>query len=373
MLSLQASALIGFISFLGLATNVLADCECGYSVNATNQPHAVFTELLESDFTMLENITLDTDWVPQEWKVDKAASHGPFGRSTELKNVVSNPAKNGSNSVGIDGGVPGLNLFVRATPSDATFVSVSEVDTNRTDMLYGSFRAAMQTTQINGTVAAFFWYFNDTQEIDMEFLSAEMNDTSSPVNLVLHSTLSLENGNDASSTPTFKVFPLPFQPTNDIHEYRFDWQPGSVSFYADGKWLIDMTETEFVPTTPGKIILSHWSNGNPLWSAGPPTQDAKMTVSYVKAYFNSSEEDRQKDYSTRCKDISAPNAICQIPDQVGQPQFGQFNLFSTDPSGNKTVNQTVYSNTKKSTAMSKMAPSQIIVIVLVTFVCVLAL
>ena len=64
-------------------------------------------------------------------------------------------------------------------------------------------------------------YLNDTQEIDMEFLSSQMNETAFPVNLVLHSTLSFQNGGDASSTPSYKVVNLPFQPSNGIHEYRF--------------------------------------------------------------------------------------------------------------------------------------------------------
>jgi hypothetical protein len=55
----------------------------------------------------------------------------------------------------------------------------------------------------------------------MEFLSAQMNSTSSPVNLVLHSTLSEIDGGDAKNTPTFKVVPLPFKPVDGFHEYRF--------------------------------------------------------------------------------------------------------------------------------------------------------
>lgn len=48
-----------------------------------------------------------------------------------------------------------------------------------------------------------------------------MNATTSPVNLVLHSIQSLMAGGDASVTPTFKLFPLPFHPGDGFHEYRF--------------------------------------------------------------------------------------------------------------------------------------------------------
>ena len=191
-------------------------------------------------------------------------------------------------------------------------------------------------------------YLNDTQEIDMEFLSSQLNDTASSVNLVLHSSLSLSKGGDASGTPTFKVIQLPFEADKAVHEYRFDWQPHRVSFYADGQWLTDMTDEKYIPSAPGKIVLSHWSNGNKLWSGGPPEEDAFMLVQYVKAYFNTSNEERIKDHAGRCKDPSAANAICEVPGQNGPPIFGGSDtsqrpyFFSQDASNNKTVNQTIH-------------------------------
>lgn len=103
-----------------------------------------------------------------------------------------------------------------------------------------------------------------------------------------------------------------------------------------------MTEEEYVPSVPGKIVLSHWSNGQPLWSGGPPSEDSKLVVSYAKAYFNSSDHARQADFAKRCKNPSAVNATCRIPDQIGPPKFGDYNFFSKDPSGNKTNNQTIW-------------------------------
>ncbi|KAI5810918.1 glycoside hydrolase family 16 protein [Peziza echinospora] len=348
-----STGLLGLV--LSLARLVSADCECGYSVNATtDQKYQVFTELLESDFTRSQNIKKDTDWVLQNWKIDKNASHGPYGRQTLPSNVVSNPLKDiNGDDIGKDGTQSGLQLYVRKLAPGSDLVSVSEVDSRRSDMIYGSYRAGLKTTGINGTCGAFFWYLNDTQEIDMEFLSSQLNDTTSPVNLVLHSPLSLQNGGDASGTPTFKVIQLPFEADEQVHEYRFDWTPGKVSFYADGKWLYDMTE--FVPTTPGHIVLSHWSNGNHDWSAGPPEVDAKLLVQYVKAYFNSSSKTRGQDYKDRCKDPKAENAICQIPDQKGAPLVGK-NAGSQLPfffyqQKNKTIGQYVSAEINDATSL----------------------
>ncbi|GAW26343.1 putative glycoside hydrolase family 16 protein [Rosellinia necatrix] len=89
-----------------------------------------------------------------------------------------------------------------------------------------------------------------------------------------------------------------------------------------------------VPTTAGHLLLSHWSNGNPGWSQGPPTVNAVTTVSYVKAYFNSSLEQRQQDFTARCKDPSASGAVCPIPERNA--------TFFFSNGDNLTPNQTSY-------------------------------
>ena len=89
---------------------------------------------------------------------------------------------------------------------------------------------------------------------------------------------------------------------------------------------MNMDEGGYVPSSPGKIVLSHWSNGQPLWSGGPPETDAKMLVSYVKAYFNSSDPARQKDYAQRCK-ASDQSATCPVPDLSGPPTAANSHFF----------------------------------------------
>ena len=158
-------------------------------------------------------------------------------------------------------------------------------------------------------------YFNDSQEIDMEFLSSQYNSKSGPVNLVLQSPESARNGFNAVNTGTFLVHQLPFPPDDGFHEYRFDWLRDSVSFYADGVLLTTMTQA--VPNSSGHLTLSHWSNGDPGWSGGPPAQDAIMTVAYIKAYFNSSSVTREQDWSAQCKDSTVAAATCRVLDSTG--------------------------------------------------------
>jgi beta-glucanase (GH16 family) len=175
----------------------------------------------------------------------------------------------------------------------------------------------MKLSNSSGTCGAFFFYHNNSQEIDMEFLSHQFNNSQGAVNLVLQSPESVTHGYAAQGTNGFQVMALPFRPDELFHEYRFDWTPNRVSFYVDGVFLHEMTEN--VPTESGGIFLNHWSNGDPSWSAGPPTQDTVMTISYMKAYFNSTNTERsQNDYRDRCPQYD-PTKVCAIPSQMSPP------------------------------------------------------
>jgi len=185
-------------------------------------------------------------------------------------------------------------------------------------------------------------YYSDTQEIDLEFLSSQIGQNSSAINLVLHTA----QINDASQKLTYKVVELPFASDEQVHEYRFDWSRNKISFFVDGTWVWNIDEVEYIPTMPGHLVLNHWSNGNPLWSSGPPMVDAKMLVTYTKAYFNSSRLERLDDFNKRCQ--SAKNkTVCQIPDQIGPPVYGNGSVnrpyfFSKDINRDAVVNQTIW-------------------------------
>lgn len=175
----------------------------------------------------------------------------------------------------------------------------------------------------------------------MEFLSAQFNLTSHPVNLVLQSEASIAAGFNAHDTGAFQVHQLPFDPSGGFHEYRFDWFKDRVEFYADGV-LLDTMSGEGVPSAPGHMTLSQWSNGDPSWSAGPPAKDAVMTVNYVKGYFNSSETQRQNDWGKRCKDINAPKATCEVPEITEPPNNNaSAKTFFFSQQHNMTANQTI--------------------------------
>ncbi|CAJ2506271.1 Uu.00g004010.m01.CDS01 [Anthostomella pinea] len=320
---------VGILSLLALLVgHALADCECGYFITTgpDNTRH-VFTDLLESDFVHVD-ITDDATatygeygWAAQDFNMSTEAAHGPYGEAFAAGNVVSNDIadKGVFKGAGAKGPDAGLRLLVQSETRDGMVVNAG-VATTDLHYFYGTFRAGIKVTGVEGTCSAFFWYHNDTQEIDMEFLSAQFNKTNNtfPVNLVLQSKQQSQDDDDdarfaaSSNTSNFRRVDLPFDPTAAFHEYRFDFLPSSVLFYADGVQLAELEGPGVPSSQTGSLQLSHWSNGNAAWSAGPPETDAVTTVSYVKAYFNSSLEARKGDYEARCP--AAVGAVCAVPD-----------------------------------------------------------
>ncbi|KAK6505149.1 hypothetical protein TWF481_007070 [Arthrobotrys musiformis] len=346
------------LSLLRLPSRVDAACECGYSVNSTSDlEYAVFTDLLESDFTKIKNFKDDTDWQPQVWELDPKRALGPYGRATRLEAIIPNPALNISlNSRGIYGGHAGLNLIV---PRNYTVINGekyligAELDSARNDMFYGTFRVGYRTTKWPGTCFGFYWYHDDSQEIDTELLSREINSTHTVLNLVLHTKI---GGSNLLALPgTFLVAGIPYNSTAEIHELRFDWTSDAITWYHDGVQVWTISNTTLFPAEPGHLVITHWSNGDPLWSGGPPEGDAALLLTYVKAYFNSSNPQRQLDFKSRCSSPppSKDDKICEIPTQTGPPLYDSEDppyFFSNDRERNATFNQTVYEDIKKSEA-----------------------
>ncbi|KAH7313280.1 family 16 glycoside hydrolase [Stachybotrys elegans] len=322
--------LLGFFPLL-----VLSDCECGYMVRSPDREDGawVFADMLETDFTQTEDIATNGDWVRQGFNVTAEAGRGEYGKAFLPDNVFSH--RTSATGSGTDAGV---QLRVRSLVSGTDMVPVAELDTSRRDLHWGSFRAGMKLAEVEGTCAAFFWYFNDTQEIDMEFLSREFDHARGvyPVHLVIQTRDALAAGFNAQNTDTYKQVNLAFDPTAGFHEYRFDYLPGRVIFYADSEKLAEM-EGSAMPSSAGHLILQHWSNGNPQWSGGPPVQDALLTVSYVKAYFSSLDATLRETTKDECSAEDNDGAVCIVPDgvAVNASTGGWFISRDGDPSRNK--------------------------------------
>jgi len=139
-----------------LAPLIQAKCECGYTLNTT-----LYTDILETDFLHLLNVTEDMDWQPQKYTVTPENARGPYGKNASLANVLANPLKSQYDwaGAGVNGGDAGLQLIVRGgVPTDG-LVPMAEVATARGDLLFGTFRVGMKVTGTSGTCGAFFWVY----------------------------------------------------------------------------------------------------------------------------------------------------------------------------------------------------------------------
>lgn len=118
---------------------------------------------------------------------------------------------------------------------------------------YGSFSARIRVPHAPTSITGFFLYCppDYASEIDVEI----HNDSSRRA--VIHGVYS------GGSQTHVETAQLPFDPTDGFHEYRFDYAPGSVSFYADGRLM--RTWTDGIPDASMHLLVNAWY---PTWLEG---------------------------------------------------------------------------------------------------------
>lgn len=114
---------------------------------------------------------------------------------------------------------------------------------------YGSYSARIQLPNAPGSITGFFLYKSPDyeSEIDIELF----NDSS---RRIMFSTYA---GGSQTHTETMT---LPFDPTTGFHEYRFDYAPDSVTFYADGRAMKRWDSG--LPQTSMHLMVNTWY---PTW------------------------------------------------------------------------------------------------------------
>ncbi|CAO0801231.1 unnamed protein product [Mucor circinelloides] len=256
-------------------------CDCGFE----DENHNLWTDVWYADYGLYKSsLQYDPHYLVMDYTV--GAKH---------KDTLARVFSPSNVKLTHEGGI---TLSVKQN-GDGKYTSAA-IGTKRNDFLYGTYRARMKTSNVPGTVAAFFFYRNDTSEIDIESLS-RFHDPYKTYFAIQPQIY--DKG--AASPLTNEKHDLQFNPTEDYHEYRFDWLPDSVKFYIDGTFVREMTTN--IPDSPGRILLNHWTDGNPYFSGGPPTENADLKVSHLNLFFNSSE-------SKSPPSCSKSKTPCQISD-----------------------------------------------------------
>ena len=113
---------------------------------------------------------------------------------------------------------------------------------------YGYYETSMQAIKNDGVVSSFFTYTgpsdeNPWDEIDIEILGKD----TTKVQLNYYT-----NGKGDHEY----MYDLGFDASEGYHTYGFDWQPGKITWYVDGKKVYEATDN--IPVTPGKIMMNTW-------------------------------------------------------------------------------------------------------------------
>ncbi|KAK0554866.1 hypothetical protein OC845_000507 [Tilletia horrida] len=254
------------ISSSSTTAQVLAKCDCGFNdLTEGADPTQVWTSLWKADFTTMR---------PQDLSNGFRFMRNEISRQKSEMSRAFNP----SNAALCD---DGLCLTVQPVGQDNK-VPCAGVYTKETDMHFGNYYAEVQIPSTQGTVSAFYVYKTDENEVDMEF-----NNLAGAPNDSIKDTVKPQIYNGSQPDPrTYQktAFPPGVDMSQDFHTWGFHWRSSSVTYGLDGVFTDVITVN--VPQLPGVVSFSHWSDGNPSYSGGPPTQPTVLKYRRAWAFWN---------------------------------------------------------------------------------------
>jgi beta-glucanase (GH16 family) len=162
------------------------------------------------------------------------------------------------NNVSIEGG----DLALKLPANELNGGEIRSNDIYR----YGSYAARIKVPNDPSSITGFFLYEppDHASEIDIEIY----NDTSRKIMFTTYA------GGKQTHSQTMTP---PFDPTNGFHDYRFDYTPNSVSFYADG--MLMKSWSGGLPNDPMRLYVNAWF---PTWLEGQrPNTDRFLLVDEI--------------------------------------------------------------------------------------------
>lgn len=132
---------------------------------------------------------------------------------------------------------------------------------------YGTYSAKMKLPNAPSSITGFFLYMEPDyyNEIDIEIYNE-------PNGSIMFTTYA------DGKKQHIVTKNLGFDPTADFHEYRFDFYPGNLSFFVDGKMM--QRWTDGMTTKEMKFIVNTWY---PEWLNGiEPTSDKYTLIDWIQ-------------------------------------------------------------------------------------------
>ena len=142
---------------------------------------------------------------------------------------------------------------------------------------YGFYSVSMKATKCSGVISSFFTYTGwPWDEIDIEFLG----DDTTKVQFNYYT--SGKGGHEF-------IYELGFDASEDFHEYGFDWQPDSITWYVDGVSVYKATVD--IPSHAGHIMMNLWNvaDSNADWAGKFDESKLPVTAQYQWIGYQSAE------------------------------------------------------------------------------------
>ena len=142
---------------------------------------------------------------------------------------------------------------------------------------YGYYSVSMKAAKCSGVISSFFTYTGwPWDEIDIEFLG----DDTTKVQFNYYTS-----GNGGHEF----VYELGFDASEDFHEYGFDWQPDSITWYVDGVSVYKATVD--IPSHAGHIMMNLWNvaDSNADWAGKFDESKLPVTAQYQWIGYQSAE------------------------------------------------------------------------------------
>lgn len=132
---------------------------------------------------------------------------------------------------------------------------------------YGFYAVSMKAADCSGVISSMFTYTgNPWDEIDIEILGKNMGQVQFNY---------YTNGVGGHEY----LYKLGFDASEDFHEYAFDWQPDSITWYVDGTPIYRATEN--IPSHPQQLMMNVWNCiGYDGWSGKFDESSLPATAQY---------------------------------------------------------------------------------------------
>ncbi len=134
-------------------------------------------------------------------------------------------------------------MTMSVTAEGSKFAGAEYRTNNKTS--FGYYAVCMKAANCSGIISSFFGYTSSPvwDEIDIEFLGKDMT------------KVQFNYYTDGVGGHEF-LFDLGFDASADYHEYAFDWQPESITWYVDG--IAVYRAVDNLPSHPFSIMANVW-------------------------------------------------------------------------------------------------------------------